>query len=143
VTKFFATLWCSRFFRFLIVGGIGTVFNLTVFYVLSDRLGINHNFSSIIAFIIAVTHNYSVNELWSFNSGKQGKLRIKRYLLYFSGNVVGLVFNILILNFLIILHSWRIKTLPQAIGIAVATVINFVWARFVVFQRRASARIKE
>jgi len=126
----------NHFFRFLLVGGVGTVLNLLAFYVLSDKLGVNHNIASVAAFALAVTQNYVFNELWGFSSGGARELRWKRYGLYVSGNILGLSVNLIILNALLAFFSWRLKTIPQAFGIGSATVLNFLWARHIVFLRR-------
>jgi len=124
------------FVRYLIVGLLGTGLNLVVFYMLSDKLGVNHNVASVAAFVIAVTQNYVINELWSFSRDTRRHLHWKRYTLYFSGNLLGLTVNIIILNSLIAISTWKLKTIPQAIGIAGATLVNYIWAKKMVFQRQ-------
>ena len=65
--------------RFLFVGALGTIVNVIIFYIFADYFNFNANISSIIAFCVAVTHNYLLNHLWIVQeickfSGKQEKL---------------------------------------------------------------------
>lgn len=122
-------------FRFLIVGGLGALLNLFVFYILSDVFGINYNLSSIVAFSLAVTQNYFFNELWSFANVGNSRLSIKRYLIYLSGNLIGLLVNVGLLNLFLALFVWKLKLFPQAIAVGAATILNFTWAKIVVFKR--------
>jgi dolichol-phosphate mannosyltransferase len=60
--------------QFATVGGLDTITNLIVFFVLVDVMGFPPVGGAVIAFAIAVTQNYALNELWTFNA--EGRNRI-------------------------------------------------------------------
>jgi putative flippase GtrA len=124
--------------RFLAVGALGSILNLTVFFILADKLGVNYNIASLIAFVLAVTQNYTINEAWSFSGGAKFAFHGWRYLTYVGGNAVGFILNIGILNAFFLLGPWRYKVLAQAISIVFVTIFNYFWARSVVFSRKRS-----
>ena len=54
--------------RFSVVGGAGLVINFLVFGLSSRTFGLSPTVSVIIAFLVAVTSNFSFNRVWTFAS---------------------------------------------------------------------------
>ena len=57
----------KQFFRFCIVGTIGTIINLAIFYSLVEWLQIWYILGAAIAFSVAVTSNYILDKIWTFH----------------------------------------------------------------------------
>lgn len=55
-----------KFYKFAIVGGIGSVIDFGVFNLLSSLLGLSPLLSSVISFTLAVVNNFIWNRLWTF-----------------------------------------------------------------------------
>ncbi len=125
----------SRIIKFGFTGGVGTLFNLFIFFVLVDCLKVNPNIGSVAAFIVAVTHNYLANSSWTFRFQSKEKASFFQWVKYVLVNIVGLVANLGILNLLQYFWTWKLQTLPQLAGILVGMVFNFLFANFFVFKK--------
>ena len=131
VNKFFN----NTLFRFLLIGGLGLILNLIIFFVLADILKINHNLASIAAFFFAVSQNYLLNHLWSFKKIFSYPLSFSAYLKYFSVNLLGLAVNLIILNMLIYIFNPNLKISYQFLGIVAGTLFNYLGAKYFVFSK--------
>jgi len=125
----------SRIIKFGITGGIGAFLNLFVFFIIADRLNLNSNFASCIAFLIAVTHNYIANKLWTFRLRSKENASFIQWVKYVGTNLVGLACNLIVLNTLIYYYDWKFLSVPQLIGILVGMVFNFIFANYFVFAK--------
>ena len=139
----------KRFCKFCIVGGIGTIINLIIFAILTTK-GINYLTSAIISFIVAVTSNYTLNQLWVFSDRHKTHSK-KLWLKFMFVSIFSLGINILTLFIMerfimpsLIKYNWIkwiinttytiIKTKPtnttaiysQCFGIATSMIFNFV-----------------
>lgn len=121
--------------KFAFVGGLGSVTNLAVFYVLSN-FSIHYMLNSCICFLIAVSQNYFLNALFTFQSKE---LSLVQYISYVFANIFGLCINLCVLfifrNF--IFNELHFKDLlSQAFGVASAMIINFLLSKYFVFHRK-------
>ena len=121
--------------KFAFVGGLGIVTNLAVFYVLST-FSIHYMLNSCICFLIAVSQNYFLNALFTFQSKE---LSLVQYISYVFANIFGLCINLCVLfifrNF--IFNDLHFKDLlSQAFGVASAMIINFLLSKYFVFHRK-------
>ena len=101
----------SRIVKFCFTGGIGTFLNLLVFFVLADCLKLNVNFCSCVAFLIAVTHNYFANRVWTFRFQSMEKASFLQWLKYTGANLVGLACNLAVLNLLLFYRTWTVQSI--------------------------------
>ena len=122
--------------KFLVVGAIGTVTNLAVFFVVVDLARWNPSAGAILAFIIAVGQNYVLNHTWTFAArvgGASPSLRgYQRYLLV---NSVGLAVNLVVLWLVLRAFDPQWKVLAQASGILAGTAVNYLGSTLWVFLR--------
>ena len=121
--------------RFAIVGGGGTITNLSLFFVLVDLAGMAPLLGTTICFVVAVSQNYAVNELWTFAVEGKGRLDWQRYWKFVVASLLGLGVNAAVLATLIAMFHFPLLVIPQAIGIAAGMTLNFVASRRIVFQR--------
>lgn len=63
--------YSSKFVRFSVTGGLGTITNLIIFYLISDLLSFPSNIGAIISFVFAVTQNYFINHFWTFSQNNK------------------------------------------------------------------------
>ncbi len=120
--------------RFALVGGLGTVTNLACFFVMVDLGGVSPLPGAVVAFAIAVTQNYVLNELWTFNPAGSNRDSRRRYVKFVGFSMVALGVNLLVLKLLLDSFSFPLKVIPQAVGILCATGVNFAASRFVTFR---------
>ena len=83
--------------RFAIVGALGTVTNLALFFVGVDLGGIPPLLGTVPYFAVAVSQNYALNELWTFAPRRDGKLAWARYCKFIVTSLVGLAVNAVVL----------------------------------------------
>jgi dolichol-phosphate mannosyltransferase len=121
--------------RFGIVGGLGTLTNLALFFVLVDLFGLGALLGLLVCFAVAVSQNYALNELWTFATQGDGRLAWARYWKFVLSSLVGLAVNAVVLLGLMAFFTFPLLVLPQAIGIAAGMAVNFIASRSLVFQR--------
>lgn len=124
-----------RIIKFALTGGVGTLINLLMFFLLVDCLKINSTVGSCLAFLVAVTHNYFANHLWTFKSQTDKRPSIALWSKYVLSNLVGLACNLLVLNILVRFYVWKFESVPQLIGILVGMIFNFLLSNFFVFRK--------
>lgn len=125
----------KRLIKFGITGGLGTITNLLLFFVLVDKLKLNYNVGNIICFIIACTQNYIINHIWTFRKEKrEEKLSFVLWTKFLIASLVGLAVNMIVLNILINFFEWKYLVIPQGLGILAGMGLNFVFSNFYVFK---------
>ena len=85
----------AQIMKFGIVGFIAFLIDYSVFYILTDWLGINYLISSIISFIVSVIFNYILSIKWVFDVNK--KQTIKDIILFIVLSSIGLLINALLM----------------------------------------------
>ncbi|WP_424729965.1 GtrA family protein [Methanoregula sp.] len=128
-------LYENSFLRFLFVGALGTVVNILIFFILADTLHFDATFSSVVAFLFAVTQNYILNHVWSFKNIVNFQVNRKSYFKYVCVNIFGLLINLLVLNLILLWFNPAIKTEAQLFGVLSGTLFNFILSRMYVFKK--------
>jgi len=127
----------DQFVKFAIVGGLGTLTNLVIFFFCADIAGLPEIQTSIACFFIAATQNYIVNHKWSFKSTtKENALSVKKWLEFICVSLFGLGVNILVMKALLAYCMLPRKVIAQAAGIAAGMTVNFFMAKKIVFRRK-------
>ena len=121
--------------RFGLVGGLGTLTNLALFFFLVDLFGLAALLGVLLCFAVAVSQNYALNELWTFATRGDGRLAWARYWKFVLASLVGLAVNAVVLAALIAAFTFPLLVIPQAFGILAGMAVNFVASRTMVFQR--------
>ena len=124
----------GQFIQFAIVGGLGTITNLCIFYALVDRGDSSPLAGACIAFAVAVTQNYILNEVWTFKRRDKSGLSGLRYGKFVIFSILALSLNLAVLQILIMNFQFALLVIPQAVGILAATALNFIASRWVTFR---------
>jgi len=129
-----------EFIKFAITGGLGSITNLLIFFLLADLSKLPVIPVSIICFIIAGTQNYFLNHLWSFRAytGKT-PVSVIKWLTFLSGSSLGLAINIGVMYTVVSNFTLPWKFIAQACGIAAGMVSNFLISKFVIFREKKNA----
>jgi len=123
-----------QFVQFAVVGGLGTLTNLAIFFVGVDVLDFPPLAGATVAFAVAVSQNYILNELWTFRRGGKEHLASTRYAKFVFFSLFALGINLAVLQWLIDHYTFSLLVIPQAAGIAAATIFNFAASRLVTFR---------
>jgi dolichol-phosphate mannosyltransferase len=121
-----------RFLKFVIVGGMGFFLNMGILYGLTES-GLYYMASSVIAIVLCMTFNYTVNNYWTFKSRRKGAKGYlqglwKYALVSFIGD--GLSFGLLVL-FTEVAGLWYMASMVAAVFIVAVfryvVVRRFIW----------------
>jgi putative flippase GtrA len=126
----------KEFIKFGITGGLGTITNLLIFFLLVDLSKLPEIPVSILCFIVAGTQNYFLNHLWSFREyTAKTPVSVKKWIAFLSGSLLGLGINIGVMYTIIVNFTLPWKFIAQACGIAAGMVFNFIISKFIIFRR--------
>ena len=125
-----------KLFQFGIVGSVGAVINLAVYFMASEIFHLSLNKSAISAFIFAVSNNYVLNHLWTFKKETNNDaVSFHKFLYYFFGNIFGLIINLFVLNIVVSYAGVNNHFFGQALGIFMGMLSNFIFAKKIVFNK--------
>jgi dolichol-phosphate mannosyltransferase len=127
----------DQFFKFVITGGLGSVTNLALFFILADLLSLSEIPVSIVCFMVAATQNYIINHKWSFKKETAAKPpSLASWLKFVTGSLLGLAANIAVMEIIFLNFTLPFKFIAQACGIAAGTGINFFISKNLVFRKK-------
>ena len=123
----------KEFVKFGVVGGIGTLINIAILYLLTEKAGVYYLISAIFSFIVAMSSNFILNKIWTFKENV--KLGIgKKYLQFGLVSVSALLVNLFFLYiFTEILGIYYI--ISQILAIGIALIINFLGNKIWTFSK--------
>lgn len=126
----------KKFFRFVIVSGIATVFNFSVFYILHKFLDVDYRIASGTGFMSGVILGYYLNSRWTFKDSDA--VNPKRVIIkYYAVYLISLGVNVLMMEILVA-HFNIYPSLSNIITIGVTFVSNYIGTRFWVFRKSKS-----
>lgn len=118
--------------KFLTVGSIGTIVNLTLMYILVEYISFSYMLASTISVEISIINNFILNNTWTFSSRKIKNSILNRFLKFNLTSLFSLVINVSILLLLVHFGIWYL--IAQFIGIIFAFIINFAINNIWVFK---------
>ena len=143
----------KKFIKFAIIGGLGTVTNLALFFVFADLLSFQPHVVSFFCFLISCTQNYIINHVWTFKVENEDEpISAKLWLKFVLGSLVGYAINFAVFSLLIHYFSWdmelagktvSLKVIPQGIGILCGMIFNFLFSTFIVFKKKSTENPKD
>jgi putative flippase GtrA len=123
--------------KFAVTGGLGTITNLLLFFLLVDVANLSAIPVSIGCFFVSGTQNYYLHHIWSFSQDTYGTAHsIKKWLLFLCSSLLGLSVNIALMRMMLQTIVLPYKVIAQACGILAGMMINFMMAKFVVFRSK-------
>lgn len=118
---------------YLIFGVLTTIINIVVF-ISAIKIGVNNDYSNILAWLISVAFAYVTNRIWVFGSKQIGLKNILVEMgMFFLSRIVTLGFDIAIVDF-------GVKILRQnpivwkLIDNVVVIILNYVFSKIFVFK---------
>lgn len=124
--------WLARYIKFALVGGIGTVINVILYWAAIEFFGVHYLWAATLAFVVAATSNYALNRFWTFKS--KGRLHVQ-YSQFLIVSINGYMLNLILLETMVssVLPSFGIGdsksslllVLAQVVAIFSVSVFNF------------------
>ena len=113
--------------KFGLVGGLGTIVNLLILYLLTDIAGFHYLISAIFSIEMSVITNFLLHDAWTFKERKAISKRLYRFCKFHLTVMIGLVTNYAVLFFLT--EFYNLYYLASAfIGILTGFIINFLFS---------------
>jgi putative flippase GtrA len=123
--------------RFGLVGAVGFVVNLAVYYVFVHFAGVDYHVAAVAAWIVAVLNNFVLNRRWTFDA-RDGQVHFQA-LRFVVVSLVAFGFSLLLLT-LLVENAGMAKVPAQALAVAASTPLNFLGNKLWSFRAdRASA----
>ena len=82
--------------KFIVVGGIATIIDFAVLYLLKEFIGLNEILANTISFTVSVIYNYIASIKWVFDVDKD-KNEKQQFIIFIVFSIIGLLINNLIL----------------------------------------------
>ena len=123
----------KEFVKFGVVGGIGTLVNIAILYLLTEEAGVYYMISAIFYFIVAMYGNFLLNKLWTFNEIIEfgiGRKYLQFSLVSISALLVNLFFLYIFTEVLVIYYI-----VSQILAIGIALIINFLGNKIWTFSK--------
>jgi dolichol-phosphate mannosyltransferase len=121
--------------RFCVVGLLGMFVDLSAVIAAKELLQLDTRLCAVLGFALAVTTNFALNRRYTFARGRELPL-LYSYFTYVGTNLFGLSVRMLVVHLLIVLaalDAGRGYVLSNFIGIVLATLVNFVGAKYFAF----------
>ena len=122
----------TQAFRFMIVGALATVVDVSILYVLASRVGLDYRIAAAFAFIAGSVVSYLFSIKWVFTSRAVSN-RAMEFSIFTVIGAIGLGLTVLIMHSFVTFFG-----LHYMVGKAVAIVTVFSWnfgaRRFVLFR---------
>ena len=114
----------KQILKFLVVGGISTIIDWIIYYVLYNYLNVDPLIANVLSFSISVIFNYITSIKWVFVvDEKKNKYQLFTEFMIFS--IIGLLISEVLL-WLFIDNLGMGKMISKIIATAVTTVFNFI-----------------
>ena len=110
--------------KFVIVGGISTVIDYIIFFILHDILKWNTIISNVLGFTVSVIYNYIASIKWVFDVNKDNDQK-KQFIIFITLSIIGLIINtgiVYVCVDIIKLYS----LIGKVIATAIVMVFNFI-----------------
>jgi putative flippase GtrA len=125
----------SELVKFCAVGVIGMCLDLTTVITLKETWNIDTRLCAVAGFIVAVTSNFVLNRKYTFARARELPLLFS-YATYVGTNLAGLALRMLAIQTMIAMAGMdegRNYVFTNFVGIMLATLANFVGAKFFAF----------
>ncbi len=121
----------AAFIRYIIVGGIGYLIELTILFLLTENLNMWYIYSNIISNFIALVFSYVINNYWTF---KIKKFVIKKVLILLGVHICNVIVCSAILYFLASICD-MFYLLSKIFTTLLSCVWNYFISKYVVYSR--------
>ena len=128
----------QEFFRFCVVGGLGVAIDMLVVIISKENFFLDTRLCACLGYLLALHHNFILNRFWSF-PGLHQKTLLLSYLWYWLSCIGGLLVRLIVIQIFIsvfIIDAGWGYIFSNLSGIAAGTVVNFIGAKYLAFNRR-------
>lgn len=125
----------TQVMRFLLTGGLAAIVDFGILTLLMQLAGVHHTPAKAISFFFGTATAYAINRRWTFGAGPSKRRFLSVVVLYgvtfcVQVGLFALLYDMLLGRF----PRFWVQTVSFVIAQGVATVVNFVAQRTVIFR---------
>ncbi|HJV78914.1 MAG TPA: GtrA family protein [Paludibacter sp.] len=124
----------TRFIKYGLVGVLGLVVDMGVFYLMNKKLGINYVVSNITSSSLAVIHNFILNSYFTFNVTDK---KLKRFLSFYAIALIGMAISTGLLALFIDVLKLD-SMISKLISIIIVALIQYFFNKELTFRTKKS-----
>ena len=130
--KKYANHGITKFIKYGLVGGLGLIVDMAVFYLMNKKLGVNYVVSNITSSSIAVVHNFILNSYFTFNVTDK---KLKRFLSFYAIALTGMAISTGLLALFIDVLKFE-AMLSKLISIVIVALIQYIFNNKLTFRTK-------
>lgn len=119
------------FIKYCIIGVLGLIVELSIYYLCYGVLGIEIGWSHVISSNCAVIHNFILNSIFTFKTTDK---KIIRFLSYYGIAFVGIVLGLFLIRFFV--QSGIDEMISKLLVLGVITPIQFFLNKYLTFRKK-------
>lgn len=125
-------------FLYVFFGAVGTVVNILIFVLLSEKCNVQYMVANIVAWFFSVAFAFVTNKFWVFKSKSWiSSIWIKECIQFIFARIATCVFDIGYMFVAISILNWN-KTLSKIIANAIVIIANYALSRFFIFKNQTN-----
>ena len=126
-----------QFFRYIFVGGIATIVDLGILFVLTEVAHLHFLFSAAISFVAGLFVNYFLSKLFVFKNSKAKVSQIIEFLGYSAIGIAGLFITELVMY--LFTNQCQIHYMISKIfATAIVLIWNYLCRKYIIYQNQNS-----
>lgn len=119
---------------YVLVGGLATIVEWAIFWILNTPLKAHYILATAVAFIFSTFANWGFGRLFVFKKPKEQSL-LKEIASVYLASMAGFVFNIIIMFFLVNLLKLN-EMLSKIIATGVVFIYNFLIRKLLIYKKQ-------
>jgi len=124
-----------QFLKFSLVGVSNTLIDFLIYFILTrwvDWFRVHYLLANALAFVIAVTNSYFLNQIWTFKNQQEKKSYLK-YFKFILANSFTLIL-VQVTLFVLVNYFSVFDLFSKILVILISVVSNFLLSKFVIFK---------
>ncbi len=122
----------KELFLYLIVGGIATITEWVLFFIL-DKLSVHYTLATIIAYVLSTFVNWFAGRCLVFKDNRQSVL--KEIIGIYIASIVGLIMNLIIMLVSVDFFNFN-EMSSKIVATAIVFIYNFLVRKFLIYKKR-------
>ena len=120
-------IFSKQYLKYCIVGTIGGIIELVLFYFLDDRIQINYLIANVITFVVTVIILYFLNKKFVYKAENKDNVG---FIIFFIRRIAGLVIDSIVLTVCLKIFMFP-SLISKFISSSSTTYINYCVGKFI------------
>lgn len=123
-------------FCYVFFGGVGTVINILIFYLLSQRLSIHFIIANIIAWMFSIVFAFVTNKVWVFKSKSwHFTIWFKECIQFFLARIGTCFFDMIYMFIAITIFHFE-ATISKIVANVIVVLLNYILSKIWIFKHK-------